>query len=270
VFRSTWGDRAGPPAAKEYWAEVISTIKNSCSDFLFIAEAYWDLEWELQQLGFDFCYDKVLYDRLEHGTAESIQLHLCADLPYQSKLCRFIENHDELRAAATFPAAKQRAAAVTMSTLPGARLLHEGQLEGRSSRVPVFLGRRPDEPPDPEMQEFYHTLLEAVSRPVFRQGQWRLCDRRGWSDNTSFHNLIAWTWVYDERYIIVVNFSDSPAQGHVPVQWADVAGNNWRLIDLPSGLVYERSGDEMLSPGLYVALAPWSYHFFQCERIASA
>ena len=65
--------------------------------FLFIAEAYWDLEWELQQQGFDFCYDKRLYDRLEHENAESVRLHLCADLAYQDKLAAF---HREPRRAA--------------------------------------------------------------------------------------------------------------------------------------------------------------------------
>ena len=34
-----------------------------------MAEAYWDLEWALQQQGFDYCYDKRLYDRLVTGDA---------------------------------------------------------------------------------------------------------------------------------------------------------------------------------------------------------
>ncbi len=143
VFERTWGQRAGQQPATEYWADVIPTIKKVHPDFLFIAEAYWDLEYTLQQQGFNFCYDKRLYDRLEHESAESVRLHLCADPEYQEKLLRFIENHDEPRAAATFLPAKERAAAVTTSTLPGARLFHEGQFEGRKIRVPVFLGRRP-------------------------------------------------------------------------------------------------------------------------------
>ena len=76
---------------------------------LFIAEAYWDMEWALQQQGFDLCYDKRLYDRLVHGTAESVRGHLQGDAAYQERLIRFIENHDEPRAAATFGAANRRA-----------------------------------------------------------------------------------------------------------------------------------------------------------------
>src|SRR6185369_317952 len=173
IFERTWGSRAGQRPPTEYWAEVIRTIKQVHPDFLFIAEAYWDLEWELQQQGFDFCYDKRLYDRLEHENAESVRLHLCADLGYQERLLRFIENHDEPRAAAVFSPPKERAAAVTTATLPGARLFHEGQFEGRKTRVPVFLGRRPKEPVNRELQAFYKKLLKSIDSPVFRNGQWK-------------------------------------------------------------------------------------------------
>jgi hypothetical protein len=267
IFERTWGGRAGPRPATEYWVDVISAIKKKHPGFIFIAEAYWDLEWELQQQGFDFCYDKKLYDRLEHSNAESIRLHLCADLAYQAKLLRFIENHDEPRAATAFPGAKQRAAAVTSATLPGIKLFHEGQFEGRKVRLPVFLGRLPDDPGDADLPRFYKKLLEAVNRPVFRKGQWSLCERTGWPDNTSFQNLVAWSWKDEEqRYLIVVNLSDCPSQAQVRVPWDDASGGNWLLVDALSGATYERDGDEMLSPGLYVELGPWNYHFFQCVR----
>lgn len=265
IFERTWGGRAGPRPATEYWVDVISAIRKTHPGFLFIAEAYWDLEWELQQKGFDFCYDKKLYDRLEHNDAESIRLHLCADLAYQGKLLRFIENHDEPRAAATFSPGKQRAAAVTTATLPGVRLFHEGQFEGRKVRLPVFLGRLPGDTVDQELQTFYKQLLEAVNRPVFQEGQWNLCDRTGWPDNASFQNLVAWSWQqHDERYLIVLNFSDRPVQAQVQVRWADAGGGTWRLSDVLSGASYDREGETMASPGLYVELGPWNYHFFHC------
>jgi hypothetical protein len=263
IVERTWGGRAGPRPATEYWADVISAVKNNYPGFLFIAEAYWDLEWELQQKGFDFCYDKKLYDRLEHSNAESMRLHLCADLAYQDKLLRFIENHDEPRAAATFSSQKERAAALTMATLTGVKMFHEGQLEGHKVRLPVFLGRRPDEPADKELGAFYRKLLEAINRPVFREGHWSLCERTGWPDNASFQNLVAWTrYKNDERYLIVVNLSDGPVQARVQVPWA--GGGSWHSIDVLADTNYDRNGDEMLAPGLYVELAPWNYHFFRC------
>ena len=267
IFESTWGGRAGPHPSTEYWADVISAIKATNPKFIFIAEAYWDLEWELQQQGFDFCYDKKLYDRLEHSNAENIRLHLCADLAYQRKLLRFIENHDEPRAAATFSPAKQRAAAVTTSTLMGMKLFHEGQFEGRKIKLPVFLGRRPDEPVDETLRAFYRQLLEAVNRRVFREGQWSLCERTGWPDNSSFQNLVAWSWVQkEERYLIAINLSDFPLQAQIQVPWADASGQKWHLTDVFSGATYERDGTEIQSPGLYVELPPWKYHFFQFLR----
>jgi glycosidase len=270
IFERTWGSRAGQRPATEYWADVIPAIKKAHPGFLFIAEAYWDLEWELQQQGFDFCYDKKLYDRLEHANAESIRLHLCADLAYQGKLVRFIENHDEPRAAAVFSQSKERVAAVTMGTLPGARLFHEGQFEGRKTRPPVFLGRRPKEPADRQLQAFYTKLLEAIDNPVFRDGQWTLCDRTGWPDNSSFQNLIAWSWVKDDdRYLIVINLSDSTSQARITMPWGDIRGETWRLTDALSGASYDRDGNEMQSAGLYVELSPWNCSFFQCGRLQS-
>ncbi len=267
IFERTWGSRAVRRPATEYWVDTISATKKEHPDFLFIAEAYWDLEWELQQQGFDFCYDKRLYDRLEHENAEKIRLHLCADIAYQNKLLRFIENHDEPRAASAFTPPKERAAAVTTFTLPGARLFHEGQFEGRKVRLPVFLGRRPEEPVDKDLQDFCTKLLLAINSPVFREGGWNLCERTGWPDNQSYENLVAWTWNKDgERYLIVVNLSDNPAQARINVGCDDLRGNQWRLTDLLSGATYERDGDGMLSPGLYVDLTPWSYHFLQLYR----
>ena len=266
IFERTWGGRAGARPSTEYWVDVISAIKKKNPSFIFIAEAYWDLEWELQQHGFDFCYDKRLYDRLEHSNAESVRLHLCADLAYQAKLLRFIENHDEPRAAATFSPAKERAAAVVSATLPGIRMLHEGQLEGRKVRLPVFLDRLPDEHLDHGLRDFYSLLLRAVSGPVFKDGDWRLCETSGWPDNQSFRNIVAWTWQKDtQHHLIVVNLSDSRSQGRVRAAWGDAGGKEWSLTDVLSGPSFVRGANEMISPGLYVELGPWGFHFFQCS-----
>ena len=266
VFERTWGARAGPRPAQDYWRTVIPAIKGKHPGFEFIAEAYWDLEWELQQQGFDHCYDKKLYDRMEHGDAEGIRLHLLADRSYQEGMVRFIENHDEPRAAAAFPPAKARAAAVAVLTLPGARLLHEGQLEGRKVRLPVFLGRRPAEPVDEDLRAFHGRLLGVVARDVFRDGEWRLCDRSGWPDNQTFRSVLAWCWSKGgERYLVVINFGQDAAQARVHVPWEDLGGRTWRLIDTLAGGTYDRSGDEMWGAGLYVDLAPWQCHLFRLE-----
>ena len=268
IFERTWGERAGTKPGEDYWRTLIPAIKAKWPEFRFMAEAYWDLEWELQQQGFDFCYDKKLYDRMEHGDAENVRLHLLADLPYQEGMVRFIENHDEPRAAATFPDGKGRAAAVAILTLTGAKLLHEGQFEGMKVRLPVFLGRRPAEPLDQDLAAFYGRLLKEINRDIFRNGEWQLCERTGWPDNQSCQNILAWCWVKeDDRYLIVINFHQEAAQALVRVPWDGLRGKTWRLNDLLSGEIYDRSGEDFRDAGLYVDLMPWEYHFFQVQAL---
>ena len=264
IFERTWGQRAGAKPGDDYWRALIPAIKAKWPEFLFMAEAYWDLEWELQQQGFDACYDKKLYDRMEHEGAESVRQHLLGDMTYQEKMVRFIENHDEPRAAFAFPGEKGRAAAVAVMTLPGVKLLHEGQFEGRTTRLPVFLARRPEEPVDKELAAFYGRLLQAVNFDVFRNGEWSLCERSGWPDNQSYQNVLAWCWIKDEeRCVVVVNFSDERAQAHVHVPWDDLRGKLWRLSDVLRGETFDRSGDEMRDAGLYVELGPWGCHLLR-------
>jgi len=266
IFEHTWHGRVDGRPEEEYWREVIAAVRLQHPAVLFLAEVYWDLEWELMQLSFDYCYDKRLYDRLEHDSAESIRLHLTAGLDYQDKLVRFIENHDEARVAARFSQEKERAAAVTMMTLPGAKLLYEGQCEGRRVRPPVFLRRRPVEPIDADLRAFYHTLLAAVKGSGLREGEWQLCESTGWPDNSSYFNLGAWCWDQGrERYVVIVNLSEYRSQGRIQMPWNELAGRTWYLTDVLSGDIFERDGGEMQSVGLYVDLPAWGFHFLRFQ-----
>src|SRR5262245_46561150 len=176
VFAATWGERVGTPPASAYWPEVIEAVRRTHPGFVLIAEAYWYREFALQQQGFDHCYDKRLYDRLVNGEdASAVAGHLSGDTTYQHGLLRFLENHDEPRAAALLDPARHRAVAVATLTQCGARLVHDGQTTGRRQHLPVFLGRFPEEPRDDDLAEFYRSLLAALSDPTFHEGQWRLC-----------------------------------------------------------------------------------------------
>jgi hypothetical protein len=268
IFAKTWGPRAGKTPSREYWVEIIGAVRKRRPAALFIAEAYWDMEWELQQQGFDFCYDKRLYDRLVSGTASETRLHLLADASYQDKLLRFIENHDEKRAAAVFPPKKQECAAVAVITLPGAKLIHDGQLEGRKIKVDVALRRRPPETLQFSLNAFYDRLLNVASSENFRDGEWRLCDLKGWPDNQSRVDILAWCWRTGggQRYVIALNLSGHRSQGLVQIPWQDVAGSIWILRDLLNGGEYERDGDSLQNQGLYVDLVEWGCHFFKFLR----
>jgi hypothetical protein len=259
VFRRTWSDRPGPPQTREYWSDVIAGVRFVHPQMLFIAEAYWDLEWELQNLGFDYCYDKRLYDRLLHQGTDEVRGHLRADLGYQRRLLRFTENHDEPRAAQELPAPQLRAAAVTVATLPGATLWHEGQFEGWRVHVPVLLGRRPVEPIDADLRAFHLRLIEAAAG--VRRGAWELCDTSGWPDDHSHEQLLAWCWTDGEhRALVVINHADAPAAARVHPPWDDLADETWRLEDQLSGEVFERDGTDVAAEGLFVRLPPWGCH----------
>jgi hypothetical protein len=264
TFSRTWGARAGERPANDYWPTVVGAVRATHPDFVFIAEAYWDLEWALQQQGFDFCYDKRLYDRLLHEPPEQVRLHLLADLAYQTRLVRFIENHDEPRVASLVAREREKALAVATLTQVGARLVHEGQLEGWKVHLPVFLGRFPDEPTDDDLASFHRSLLAALRDPTFRHGRWQLCERSGWPGNEAFENVLAWCWDGEHRWLVVVNLGDAPAVAHVRAPWADLRGRTCQLADPTTGIGFERTGDD-LCDGLYVELDPWRWHLLRLE-----
>ena len=179
VFERTWGLRSEP-----FWPKATERVRKGVPDFCFMAEVYWDLEWTLQQQGFDYTYDKRLYDRLREGHARPVREHFLAGLDYQNKLARFLENHDEPRAAATFSPEAHEAAAVMTFLSPGLRFFHQGQFEGRKKRISPHLCRGPDEPIDRDLKQFYDRLLAVLRHPAVRNGQWQLLEcRPAWEGN---------------------------------------------------------------------------------------
>ena len=267
IFDRTWGRRAGPEA-QEFWPTVLAELRARHPDTVMIAEAYWDKEWELQQHGFNFCYDKRLFDRIIGQDTSAARDHLRADLSYQSRLVRFLENHHEPRIASRLPGDAERAAAVTIATLPGATLWHEGQFEGRRVRPPLFLSRRPEEPPDLELADWYRRLLATVVGHHVRAGAWRLLEASGWPSNQSCRTLAAWSWTGDrggDRHVVMVNLSGQPVQARVPLDWPDLPRRSWQLTDILRQSVFERDGDELASPGLFVDLGPWQFHLLALQ-----
>jgi glycosidase len=182
VFEQTWGRKAAP-----FWPLAIQRVGKQVPDFCFMAEVYWDLEWTLQQQGFNYTYDKRLYDRLRDGSARPVREHLHATLDYQVKLARFLENHDEPRASATFEPHIHRAAAVISYSVPGLRFFHQGQFEGRKKRISPHLVRAPEESQDKEIREFYDYLLAVLRMPILKSGEWQwLTCQPAWQENDSW------------------------------------------------------------------------------------
>ena len=261
VFERTWGIRSAP-----FWPRATAAVRAEVPNFLFMAEVYWDLEWTLQQQGFDYTYDKRLYDRLEHRETRAARGHLQAGLDFQDRLARFLENHDEPRAAATFPPDIHRAAAVITFLSPGLRFFHQGQREGKRVRIPMHLGRGPAETPDPAIGAFYDRLLACLRDPAFRDGQWQLIDARSaWEGNGSNDAFICFSWTGPggDLRLIVVNYAGHQSQCYAALPWGHLAGRTWRLQDRLGEAVYDRDGADLVAKGLYLDLPPWGCHAFE-------
>ncbi|MEI8238400.1 MAG: alpha-amylase [Actinomycetota bacterium] len=267
VIERTWGRRA--EGGVGFWPEVIAAGRAANPDVRFWAEAYWDLEPALIAQGFDACYDKRLYDRLVHrAPADELRGHLSAPLDWQRRTVRFVENHDEPRAASLVSAGRHVAVLAVVCTLPGIALLHEGEADGRRVRVPVTLGRRPHETHDPALRDAVDRLLAAVAGGA-RDGDWALVQVEGWPDNRSADRLLAWTRTsMTARHLVVANLSDERADGLVHLLWDDLRGRVCVFDDRLADIRYERNGTGVLDDGLYVALDPDRVHLFSVSVVA--
>lgn len=224
VFLRTWGKQMA-----DFWTPTIAAIKEKHPGFIFMAEVYWDMEWQLQQAGFNYCYDKRLYDRLRDRDYAGVRGHLRADLTYQSKLARFLENHDEPRACATFTLTHHIPAAVLTFLSPGLRFFHHGQAEGRRKRISPHLIRAPDETVDLQVAALYAKLVYLQKDRVFHDGDWEAIEiSRVWPENWSSECLMAWTWRSSPHDVVlcVVNLADHEAQGCLELpQWLQPLSN---------------------------------------------
>jgi hypothetical protein len=259
VFARTWQERVDllwPAPDAEFWPAATRRVP-----MIYLAEVYWDREFQMQQQGFDFTYDKRLLDRLHHGHSHDVRGHLRADSAYAAKLAHFVENHDEPRSVSQFGPRVRAAAALTF-TLPGLRFFFDGQLEGAPQRAPVQLGRWADVPERPDIQDFYARLLKAIDQPLFHAGEWSLIE-------TTNSDLIAYAWRSGQDLAIAAaNISRHEAEGLVQV------------VDLPKGAIFEvkdqlsdqadRRTREELSKGLHIRLASGDAYLFRIEAVPSA
>jgi glycosidase len=264
VFERTWGLRPEP-----FWPGAIRTVRSEHPNFLFMAEVYWDLEWTLQQQGFDYTYDKRLYDRLRDEHARPVRDHFYADKEFQLKSARFLENHDEPRAAGTFRPEVHPAAAVLTYLCPGLRFFHEGQLEGRTKKVSVHLQRRPKEEINPALGEFYARLLACLKQREIREGEWRLLECvPAWEGNWTSDCFVSFAWHCPGSLPLVaaVNFAANQSQCYLPLPFEELLGKSLSLKDLLNAVTYDRDGDDMARRGLFLDMPPWGYHVFKLAR----
>jgi glycosidase len=265
VFERTWGLRAEP-----FWPTAILSVRSHKPKFLFMAEVYWDLEWTLQQQGFDYTYDKRLYDRLRDGHARPVRDHFRASMQFQRKSARFLENHDEPRAATAFSPAMHRPAAVLTYLCPGIRFFHDGQFEGKTKKLSMHLGRAPVEAVQLSVHEFYERLLACVHQPAIRDGEWQLLEcSPAWDGNWTWDCFICFTWdtAGEHPLLVVTNYAPNQGQCYLQIPFDELCGHRIGLQDLMGPAIYERDGDELVSPGLYLDMPAWGYHVFKLTTL---
>lgn len=230
LFLNTWGSVLGPSTyVDDFWTLTTANIKKQKPGFIFIAESYWDTEWTLQQMGFDFTYDKKLHDLLERGDNYALKGHLRAEEEYQRKSLHFIENHDEPRSMQALGETKSKAAAVIMSTTPGMHLFYDGQWEGQRIKMPVQLSSVGHEAPCPcpltnrlNVEErdivcacqyaFYTALTTAIDNPVLKKGRYHVID----NTNVNLH-IRQWS-LGTKSILVIVNYSDQTQNDTITLQ----------------------------------------------------
>jgi len=271
VFERTWTDwpAATPAGPGEFWTEAISAVRSRYPDFEFLAEVYWGLEPRLQALGFNYTYDKVLYDLLVHGSGQHVQQHvLGVDPAGLAAGIHFLENHDEPRAALVFPPDRHRAAAWIVWALPGLRFLHEGQQTGARVRLPVQLRRRPVEPVDPQVLAIYNELLRIGPEAGIGQGRGSvLTPRAAWPDNPSGVNfvLVAWVQGTDRFTLVAINYAPHPGQCYAPCPPGVANAGHWQVREHCAGWTDLRDGSDLQDRGVYLDLPAWGVQVLTFE-----
>jgi hypothetical protein len=271
VFTRTWREFPSTHVAlgTEFWSEAIGAVRETRHEFLFLAEVYWDLEARLQELGFDFTYDKRLYDRIIARGACEVTKYLHSLSPeFIARSAHFIENHDEPRIASLLSPPEHHAAALLVSALPGMRFLHEGQMSGKRVHANVHFATRRVETDEANISSFYERLLDALPHSAVGRGQWKMLQAQpAWAENPTYENIALVQWHAEPRVfdLAIVNLSAVQSQCYAPLDVEALARSNWRLTDLLGDEVHQRSGEALSTRGLYLDLRPHAAQLFHFE-----
>lgn len=258
IFSETWKKFIGrdlrPDA--EFWPDAIGQVKSACRGTLFIAEVYWGLEARLRELGFDFTYDKGLYDKLVSGSSQDVLDYIGAQPEASlSRGVHFVENHDEKRIFNAVEKGRAFAASAVIATLPGMRFFHKGQFEGKRIHLTIQCLKPPAEAEDRQAIEFFTALLQYINNPVLHGGRWRLVLPSGRNGDESFRNILSWIWEGGrELYPVLINFSAQPASGWFA---AESFGKDADTCPEPVSGSGNSSRFQRQDGGLVVSMAPW-------------
>jgi len=268
VFDGHWGNQARSwgfnRPSSEFWKDAIFTVKLKNPGIKFLAEVYSPWQANLQSLGFDYTYDKNLYDAFGNGNLDQLRSYISSkSLDFHAHSAHFVENHDEPRAASFFGGTNRAdAAAMATLTLPGMRFFNKGQEDGYFNRLDVHLRRSKSESGSDSVRIFYNIFTSILAKHIAFQGTWNYQSVISSGDSW---RLMAWKWKKNnEKILCVINYSDQNGSGRIKLDDAQSIKNNDTIpvVELISGLTYYRSAQDMRDNGLFVIIDNWSSQIF--------
>lgn len=287
----------------EFWRWAIPRIRSDYPGILFIAEIYNPARYRdfLDKGSFDFLYDKVqLYDTLKsivrgEGITDRIT-SVWKDLEgINSRMLRFLENHDEQRIASPYFAGdpfRAIPAMVVCATLyRGPVMIYFGQETGETAggatgfsgddgRTSIFDycsalqhqnwvngglfdggGLTEDQR---KLRSFYGELLNLVNvRQAFRGGKFFDLHTLNRENNPSYraglYSYLRYTG--DESLVVITWFNDSPVEANILVPQELAPSREISIIAGNAGaaqIVRENENVRILT-----SIPPWGYGIFE-------
>ena len=265
VFERTWGRRA-----PLFWPEATRRVREQVPGFRFMAEVYWDLEWTMLQQGFDYAYDKRLYDRLREamrGRCASISTlgsTTRAGSPGSWKTMTSRGPPRRSLAECTRP----RPSSPTCRRACGSSIRGNSRVDASASRRTWSVRR------SSPLKNRYSSSTMAFSRcsgsrPFGTELGACVDCAPAWDGNWTSDCFIAWCWqgADGQRRLIAVNYADHRSQCYVRFPFAELSSRAVQLKDLAGPVTYHRDGNELVLPGLYLDLQAWGFHVFDVEAM---
>ncbi len=261
VYKRTWRKDITP-----FWPHALAAVRDLIPGFVFLAESYWDLEAVLIEQGFDFAYDKQLYDAFKAQDASRVNQQIVSKAALQPHLAHFMENHDEPRAASVFPTKVHEASALISYFLPGLRFFFEGQHEGKALKTPIQFCTSPKQIKNEALSGFYSKLMDLIVEISGQDGECiPLSAIPAWKDDQGWRNFVAFAWNmgFGKQWLIVVNYSDRASQCFLRSPFQYETETSLQLFDRLNNQTFLRSADELEREGLYIDLPAWGCHCFE-------
>jgi hypothetical protein len=249
----------------EFWDDVHRQIP----ELILLAETYWGNEQRLLDLGFSFVYDKGLYDAVRDKNVDDVRWRLSANADDQSRLARFLENHDEPSTKDAFGTQRLSSVAALMSTLPGMRFYYRNEVEGCTAHTPISLRAHANEQGDPACSAVFAKVLGITNDLAFHEGEWKLLDAVDTGDGTA-NNLLIYEWKLRSVWkLVAINLKEFRCCAWIRIEGAFSETGDYVFYDQLHDVRYLRKAEELRQTGLFIGLDAYQAHLFDVAPTTS-